>query len=81
MDQVSETESMRLEKLVGEKYRGKIYPKIVGCISISCISTFNFKSNNIDRLRQFIYNVSVHLHVSPADGVTCKSHPSHICII
>ena len=79
MDQVSETESKRLEKLVKDKYRGKVYPKLVGCISISCVNTFNFKSNNIDQLRQFIYYVSVHLHVSPADGVTCKSNATHVC--
>ena len=81
MDQVSETESTRLEKLVGEKYHGKIYPKVVGCISVSCVNTSNFKSNNIDRLRQFIYHVSVHLRVSPADGIKCKSHASHMCVI
>ena len=77
LDKVHDAEAQKLDKIVSEKFinpsrqGNSVYPKIVGCIFVSCVSKFK---NNIDKLRQLIYEVSVHLQVSPKDGITRKSH-------
>lgn len=73
MDKVTEAEAQRLEDLVQKKYvasRNNCYPTIVGSITISCVRTFK---NNIDKLRQVIYDTTLKLRIKPNDGVTCKS--------
>ena len=71
MDKVTETEARRLETLVGKTYanNNSCYPKIIGCITVSCVKPFN---NNLDKLRQFIYDTTLKLRIKPNDGVTCK---------
>ena len=74
LDKVHDAEAQKLDKIVSEKFikqGSSVYPKIIGCIFVSCVSKFR---NNIDKLRQLIYEVSVHLQVSPKDGITRKSH-------
>ena len=54
LDSVKLEEASKLEESVKTMYRDtKIYPRVVGCISVSCVNTFR---NNIDALRQFIYD-------------------------
>ena len=68
LDSVKVEDSTKLEEVVREMYKDtKIYPRIVGCVSVSCVNSFR---NNIDTLRQFIYDVTSHLKISAADEIT-----------
>ena len=72
LDQVAEAERVKLEEEVGKRFHRKgEYPQIVGCISVSCVN--RFLTNNIDNLRQFIYDVASKLKVVSKDGDSCKS--------
>ena len=66
---------MRIEKEVEERFsitkRKMEYPKVVGCICVSCVN--RFLTNNIDSLRQYIYDVASKLKVVAKDGDSCKS--------
>ncbi len=78
LDQVSDNERLRLEEEVKERFtRKKLeYPKVIGCISVSCIN--RVLTNNIDTLRQYIYDVASKLRVVSKDGDSCKSCDKHI---
>ena len=80
-DKVSDSESLALEKEVMRRYRrGGVYPQVVGCFSVSCINKV-FK-NNIDNLRQFIYQVATHLKVTyKVGGDKCESHDYNVIIV
>ena len=72
LDKVSDSKAHEINDIIKRKFLTKsssIYPKIISYISVSCVSKFG---NNMDKLRQLIYDVSVHLQVSPRDGITRK---------
>lgn len=71
----TEQEAAELEKKVTQRYNDrKVYPQVVACVSVSCRSRFN---NNVDKLRQLIYDVATHLAVNRRDGNKCEC-PCHM---
>lgn len=71
LDKINDSEKIRLENEVKTRFRQKgEYPQIVGCISVSCVN--RVLTNNIDTLRQYIYDVASKLRVASKDGDKCK---------
>ena len=73
LDKVTEQVSVELENEISRRYSSNrnIYPQVVACVSVSCSAKFSYK-NNIDRLRQLIYDTATHLSVSNKDSSKCK---------
>ena len=63
--------NLKTRFLEGTAATGNIYPQVVACVSVSCSAKFSYK-NNIDRLRQLIYDTATHLSVSNKDSSKCK---------
>ena len=70
LDLVSEQKSKDLEKAAYNKYANcPVYPKVVGVVSISSTRRSVFFSNNMEKLRNLVYDVACHLQLS-TDGFT-----------
>ncbi len=77
LDQVTDADKLRLEGEVRGRFQKPEYPKVVECVSVSCIN--RFLTNNIDTLRQIIYDVACKLKVVSRDGDSCKSCDHKSC--
>ena len=71
LDKVTEQVSVELENEISRRYSNSrgIYPQVVACVSVSCSNKLR---NNIDKLRQLIYDTATHLAMSNKDSSKCK---------